>query len=86
MAREILKSFKCDDTMLTTTLNNNPVQTVKYFSSDFRSMDMDVDTGTVNSEKIVILDAGAQYSKLIDRYIYIIYLHRWKSYTGVFYT
>ena len=34
-------------------------------------MDMDVDTGTVNSEKIVILDAGAQYSKLIDRYIYI---------------
>ena len=73
MAREILKSFKCDDTMLTTTLNNNPVQTVKYFSSDFRSMDMDVDTGTVNSEKIVILDAGAQYSKLIDRYINIIY-------------
>ena len=59
--------------MLTTTLNNNPVQTVKYFSSDFRSMDMDVDTGTVNSEKIVILDAGAQYSKLIDRYINIIY-------------
>ena len=49
-------------------------------------MDMDVDTGTVNSEKIVILDAGAQYSKLIDRYIYIIYLHLWKSYTGVFYT
>ena len=27
---------------------------------------MDVDGG-VNSEKIVILDAGAQYSKLIDR-------------------
>ena len=29
---------------------------------------MDVDGG-VNSEKIVILDAGAQYSKLIDRLV-----------------
>ena len=29
-------------------------------------MDMDVDG--VSSEKIAILDAGAQYSKLIDRF------------------
>ena len=29
-------------------------------------MDMDIDG--INSEKIAILDAGAQYSKLIDRY------------------
>ena len=28
-------------------------------------MDMDIDG--INSEKIAILDAGAQYSKLIDR-------------------
>ena len=51
-------------------------------------MDMDVDTGTVNSEKIVILDAGAQYSKLIDRYIYIYLLASLEVIhcTGVFYT